>query len=106
MKKFNWKTIAAIAGLITTVIGAGYALSGVAVNLDSRYAKASELKKVQKKVEWIGLNQLYLEALQEYYTQKKLINEFPDNEELKDLFDKAKRVKEEIESQLSALKKK
>lgn len=93
------KIVAVISVVLAISAGTtGYLTSGFGLlkKIDGRYAKAGELKKLSIKVRWIGaevkLNYLHFQktaAFSEYFSAKKLKKQYPNDDEVDEIFEKA-----------------
>jgi hypothetical protein len=97
------KELSVIVGIITGASAISIGLVQGALALDGRYAKAEEQQKLEKRVTLNELRDLYNQALEDYYDRKKLSKKFPEDDELKEGLEKAKKVVDRIEKQMLAL---
>lgn len=95
MKKYL-STISAIL-LITSMIGTAF---GVYFYIDSKYAYAEALKKLEDRVTINELKTLLFDAMKDYYFYKDLVKKYPKDKDviqkLKDSEDTIKSIKDQI----------
>lgn len=108
------KIIAIITIVVTTSLGGvGYLTEGFGIisQIDSRYAKAAELRKIDSKIDILNkkvdlgqMQQTKNEAWNEYFATKKLKKKHPQDEEINEMYEKAREDKNIITREYAALK--
>ena len=97
------KSTIALIGSLLTLIGT---VSGGIFFLDTRYAAASTVKSLEKRVDLSELQNLKQEALKHKYFYKDQLRKYPNDKDLKKQLDEASEEVETLKEQIKALKTK
>ena len=95
------KILAGVATFITLIgsVSAGY------LYLDTRYALATELNALERKVDKMELEDLYKDALENLYFYRSQNRKYPDDKEIQDRLKEAQDEVDHIKKQLDEIEK-
>ena len=90
-----------ILGVIISIIVLTTSAYGVWSFIDNRYAHASDLSKVELRVNINSLKDTYHDLLRSYHNLKNHSRQYPNDNELKDEIEELKTRKNEIKKQIT-----
>jgi hypothetical protein len=91
---------------ITALSAAGGVIYGAVNFVDSRYALAEDVQKLEERLTLAELKDLLHKALENLYFYKSQIRKYPEDEELKERLKEAQAEVDSIKKRIEAIEKK